>query len=48
MTVLANLAPRKLRGVESEGMILLTENAEGKLVFVNPDEDGVINGWTIN
>ncbi|MEO2073646.1 MAG: methionine--tRNA ligase [Zunongwangia sp.] len=48
VTVLANLAPRKLRGVESEGMILLTENAEGKLVFVNPDEDGVINGATIN
>ncbi|UAB85467.1 methionine--tRNA ligase [Zunongwangia sp. SCSIO 43204] len=48
VTVLANLAPRKLRGVESEGMILLTENAEGKLVFVNPDEDGVTNGATIN
>ena len=48
VTVLANLAPRKLRGVESEGMILLTENAEGKLVFVNPDEDGVSDGSTIN
>jgi methionyl-tRNA synthetase len=31
-----NLAPRALRGVESEGMLLLTNNAEGKLVFVNP------------
>ncbi|QYA25077.1 methionine--tRNA ligase [Gramella sp. MT6] len=48
VTVLVNLAPRKLRGVESEGMILMTENAEGKLVFVNPDEDGVKNGTTIN
>ncbi|MDT0648593.1 methionine--tRNA ligase [Autumnicola edwardsiae] len=48
VTVLANLAPRKLRGVESEGMILMTENAGGKLVFVNPDEDGVENGTTIN
>ena len=48
VTVLANLASRKLRGVESEGMILLTENAEGKLVFVNPDEDGVTDGATIN
>ena len=37
VTVLVNLAPRKLRGVESEGMILMTENTEGKLVFVNPD-----------
>ena len=48
VTVLVNLAPRKLRGVESEGMILMTENAEGKLVFVNPDEDGVKPGTTIN
>jgi len=48
VTVLANLAPRKLRGVESEGMILMTENSAGKLVFVNPDEDGVEPGTTIN
>src|SRR5690606_18987164 len=33
VTVLTNLAPRKLRGVESQGMLLLTENASGKLVF---------------
>ena len=48
VTVLVNLAPRKLRGVESEGMILMTENAEGKLIFVNPDEEGVKSGTTIN
>ncbi|KXO00586.1 methionyl-tRNA synthetase [Aequorivita aquimaris] len=48
VTVLANLAPRKLRGVESQGMILMTENTDGKLVFVNPGEDGVENGATIN
>lgn len=48
VTVLVNLAPRALRGVESEGMILMTENKEGKLVFVNPDEDGVGNGLTIS
>lgn len=48
VTVLVNLAPRALRGVKSEGMILMTENADGKLVFVNPDEDGVGNGLTIN
>ncbi|WP_213523861.1 methionine--tRNA ligase [Nonlabens sp.] len=46
VTVLANLAPRKLRGVESQGMILLAEDPEGKLVFVNPD-DAVVNGSTI-
>lgn len=48
VTVLANLAPRALRGVESQGMILMTENTDGKLVFVNPGEDGVENGATIN
>ena len=48
VTVLVNLAPRALRGVDSEGMILMTQNPEGKLVFVNPDEAGVGNGETIN
>lgn len=48
VTVLVNLAPRKLRGVESEGMILMTEDSQGKLVFLNPDTDGVNNGETIN
>ncbi|OIQ29918.1 MAG: methionine--tRNA ligase [Bacteroidetes bacterium MedPE-SWsnd-G2] len=48
VTVLVNLAPRKLRGVESEGMILMTENEEGKLVFVNPDDSGVANGLPIS
>ncbi len=47
VTVLVNLAPRKLRGVESEGMLLLTETKEGKLVFVNPETEGVYNGATI-
>ncbi len=45
--VLVNLKPRKLRGVESQGMILMTENAEGKLVFVNPDE-ATPNGMPIS
>ncbi len=44
--VLVNLKPRKLRGVESQGMILMTETADGKLVFVNPDTD-VPNGISI-
>jgi len=48
VTVLINLAPRKLRGTESQGMILLAEGADGKLVFVNPDEDGVGNGSGIS
>ncbi|CAH8282936.1 methionyl-tRNA synthetase [Mariniflexile fucanivorans] len=48
VTVLVNLAPRELRGVESQGMILMTENAEGKLVFVNPDDPNVSNGLQIS
>ncbi|QNJ97645.1 methionine--tRNA ligase [Constantimarinum furrinae] len=48
VTVLVNLAPRALRGVDSEGMILMTEMPDGKLVFVNPDDAGVNNGATIN
>ena len=48
VTFLVNLAPRALRGVESEGMILMTNNAEGKLVFVNPDAEGVLNGALIS
>ena len=38
VSVLLNLAPRKIRGVESQGMILMAENAEGKLSFVEPAE----------
>lgn len=34
VTVLVNLAPRKIRGVESNGMILMAEDPEGKLQFV--------------
>lgn len=48
VTVLVNLAPRDLRGVESQGMILMTENADGKLVFVNPDDTSVANGLKIS
>lgn len=36
VTVVANLAPRKMRGIESQGMILMAEDAGGKLVFVAP------------
>lgn len=38
VTVVANLAPRKMRGIESKGMILMAEDADGKLVFVSPIE----------
>lgn len=48
VTVLVNLVPRKLRGVESQGMILLAENANGKLVFINPDHEEINNGASIS
>ena len=47
VTVLVNLAPRSLRGVESQGMILMTQKPDGTLVFVNPDTAGVENGDSI-
>ena len=44
VTVLANHAPRKLRGVESQGMILMVENTEGKYRFIAPDGGEIANG----
>ncbi|MDF1864324.1 MAG: methionine--tRNA ligase subunit beta, partial [Saprospiraceae bacterium] len=44
--LLANLAPRKLRGVESQGMILTAEDGEGNLTFVNAEGE-VGEGYTI-
>ncbi len=43
VSILVNLAPRKLRGIESQGMILMAEDKDGKLVFVSPTEK-VSNG----
>ncbi|MGG9960315.1 methionine--tRNA ligase [Ferruginibacter sp. SUN106] len=37
VTVVTNLAPRKMRGIESNGMILMAEDSEGKLHFVKPE-----------
>jgi methionyl-tRNA synthetase len=39
VTVLINLAPRRIRGVESNGMILMAEDQEGQLQFVSTDND---------
>ena len=47
VTVLVNLAPRKLRGVESQGMILMVENSKGKYTFINPDTEGIANGTEV-
>ncbi len=37
VVVVANLAPRKMRGIESNGMVLMAEDANGKLHFVKPE-----------
>jgi len=47
VTVLTNLAPRKIRGVESQGMILMTDTPNGKLAFVEPEQK-VSNGQQIS
>jgi len=47
VTVLANLSPRKIKGIESKGMVLLSENPDGSLHFVEPAGEAV-NGSEIN
>jgi len=44
--IVANLAPRKLKGIESQGMILMAEDKDGKLLFVSP-ENAMINGGMV-
>ena len=46
VSVVVNLKPIKLKGTLSEGMILMTEDAEGKLTFLNPDNDSSVNNGT--
>jgi methionyl-tRNA synthetase len=46
VVLVANLAPRKLRGIESQGMILMAENEKGELGFVSPQE-GFGNGFVV-
>jgi methionyl-tRNA synthetase len=46
VVVVANLQPRKLRGIVSQGMILMAENKEGQLTFVSAPK-GMGNGWVV-
>ena len=48
VSVLVNLAPRKLKGVESQGMILMSDTPDGKLTFIEPEKDGVRNGESVS
>ncbi|WP_020535923.1 methionine--tRNA ligase [Lewinella cohaerens] len=46
VVMVANLAPRKMRGVLSQGMVLMAEDETGKLVFVSPPA-GFGDGWVV-
>jgi methionyl-tRNA synthetase len=48
VTVLVNLAPRVLKGIESQGMILMTDTPDGKLAFIAPENDSVANGAQVS
>jgi methionyl-tRNA synthetase len=47
VTLVANLAPRKMRGIESNGMILMATDAKGNLVFVNAKDNSGNNGSAV-
>lgn len=47
VVVVTNLAPRKMRGIESNGMILMAEDSDGKLKFINPDGSSA-NGSSVS
>ena len=45
--VLTNLQPRAIRGVESQGMLLMAEDQDGRLIFISPEDDNTPSGLTI-
>ena len=47
VSILVNLAPRKIKGIESKGMILMAENPQGELSFVQAVKDETGNGSII-
>tara|TARA_B100000963_G_scaffold13107_2_gene10133 strand:- start:31575 stop:33629 length:2055 start_codon:yes stop_codon:yes gene_type:complete len=47
VTVLTNLKPRAIRGVESQGMLLMAEDQEGRLILISPEDDNTPSGLTI-
>jgi methionyl-tRNA synthetase len=46
VSILVNLAPRDIKGITSQGMILMAENADGRLAFVSPTEN-ISNGGNV-
>lgn len=47
VSVLANLAPRKIFGVESQGMLLMAEDQDGRLIFIAPEDSTTPSGLSI-
>jgi methionyl-tRNA synthetase len=47
VSILVNLAPRKIKGIESKGMILMAENSKGELSLVSPTKEDTNNGSTV-
>ncbi|MGB2312276.1 MAG: methionine--tRNA ligase [Flavobacteriaceae bacterium] len=47
VTVLTNLQPRAIRGVESQGMLLMAEDQDGRLIFISPEDENTPSGLTI-
>jgi methionyl-tRNA synthetase len=47
VSILVNLAPRTIKGIVSQGMILMAENSKGELSFVAPTKNGIENGGAV-
>ncbi len=47
VSILVNLAPRKIKGIESQGMLLMAENTNGELAFVSPTKNDFTNGGSV-
>lgn len=47
VSILVNLAPRDIKGITSQGMILMAENADGSLAFVQPNKE-IMNGGKVS
>ena len=47
VSVLTNLKPRAIRGVESQGMLLMAEDKDGRLIFISPEDENTPSGLAI-
>ena len=47
VTVLTNLQPRAIRGVKSQGMLLMAEDGDGRLIFISPEDENTPSGLRI-